>query len=273
MLSWCSRPEPEQYLTSHNIAPIRTCKHGAVQQPDIAPIGASRIRRHAVVGADLMFQGTHCKHEAGVSKWIHSFAYMTSKTNCELQSATLHGAGGNDRCIFLGWGMGGGAPGGVAVCSWRAYWPLTTYPCPFLEPFPSVGGGAHPLVPAPPILTSLPTPVLVSLLCVGSTQRRALALAVGHVRPSGHPALHPPLGACVSISLWGVGTSRAGGGVANLMQTWISGILQGKSTGHQHSNRGYFGRGFYTFSMLSSDGGLTFKSLDLIGRCHLHCRF
>ena len=42
-------------------------------------------------------------------------------------------------------------PGGIAVCSGRAYWPLATCPCPFLAPSPSAGGGAHrPLIPSRP---------------------------------------------------------------------------------------------------------------------------
>ena len=73
--------------------------------------------------------------------------------------------------------------------------------------FPSIGGGAHrPLTTLCPSSSSLPNPSLstslsfplvgcangatglpVSLLSVGSTQRRVTALAVGQVRPSGHP--------------------------------------------------------------------------------------
>ena len=59
---------------------------------------------------------------------------------------------------------------GVGGLAWRlvvllsaaggAYWPLTTYPCPSLEPSPSVGGGAR-----RPVTTScLVWPILSSPL-------------------------------------------------------------------------------------------------------------
>ena len=45
-----------------------------------------------------------------------------------------------------------------------AYWPLVIYPCPSLEPFPSVGGGAHrPLGPQCPASPCLACPYLHTL--------------------------------------------------------------------------------------------------------------
>ena len=89
-----------------------------------------------------------------------------------------------------------------------AFCPLSTYPCPFLGPSPSVGSGAHPsltpscprspglalsLPPCSPFLSlgrlcqRSPRTVPVSLLCVGSTRRSARAIPIGQVRPGGHP--------------------------------------------------------------------------------------
>ena len=56
----------------------------------------------------------------------------------------------------------------AAVCSWRPQLAIATYPCPFLEPFASVGGGAHwplnPLCPPslPPAIQCLPLQRAVS---------------------------------------------------------------------------------------------------------------
>jgi len=46
------------------------------------------------------------------------------------------------RCVCSR-GVALGPPGWTALWSWRRPWPLATYPCPFLEPLPSGGGGAH----------------------------------------------------------------------------------------------------------------------------------
>ena len=115
-------------------------------------------------------------------------------------------------------GGGGGWHDTFGYCSCLqlagAYW-LIAICCPSLGPFPSVGGGTHrPLSPPVSFLCLLaqsvplhfpflslgrlcqqsPLTFPVSPLCVGSTQRRATVLAVGQVRPSGHPkpALRDP---------------------------------------------------------------------------------
>ena len=97
------------------------------------------------------------------------------------------------------------------VCCSRlqlAYWPIAIR-CLFLGPFTFIDGGANrPLTTVCPSSSSLPYLPLsaslsflslgqlcqrsprtfpVSLLCVGSTQKRAIILAGGQVRPSGHP--------------------------------------------------------------------------------------
>ena len=75
--------------------------------------------------------------------------------------------------------------------------PALTFPLPF--PFPSLGLSLH--RPWCPSASHHPFPFHslgwlcqwslrtcpVSLLCIESTQRKANACAVGHVRPSGHP--------------------------------------------------------------------------------------
>ena len=60
-------------------------------------------------------------------------------------------------------GQGGGgrdACSGLLCAAGGADWPLATYPCPFLQPSPSGGGGAHrPLTPAcPPSPSAWPIP-------------------------------------------------------------------------------------------------------------------
>ena len=81
-------------------------------------------------------------------------------------------------------------PGWIAVCSWwrlagGAYWTLATYPSPFLEPFPFIGGGAHrpltTLCPPSPCLDSclawpyLPThPSLPLVGCANAVPRLSL---------------------------------------------------------------------------------------------------
>ena len=115
------------------------------------------------------------------------------------------------------------------------YWPLATYPCPFPDPFPSVGGGAHrplttlspsspglayPYLPTHPSFPSggrahgAPRTVPVSLRCVGSTRRRATALSIGQGRPSGHPipAVGEPSPPAALGGEGGGGRFKGGGG-------------------------------------------------------------
>ena len=111
--------------------------------------------------------------------------------------------------------MAGGGGGGWACrhgvlfssAAGGADWPVAIR-SPSLGPFPSIGGGAHqPLTTLCPSSSSLPNLSLYTslsfplvscangapglslfhLLCSRSAQRRATALAVGQVRPRGHP--------------------------------------------------------------------------------------
>ena len=83
------------------------------------------------------------------------------------------------------------------------YWPLATNPCPFLEPFPSIGGGAHqPLNTVCPSFPCLPHPYLPthpSFPLVGCANR-APGLSLFHCSVSGRQRGGPqpsPLARCI----------------------------------------------------------------------------
>ena len=149
----------------------------------------------------------------------HCAAFCAGRLCCR-------GGGGWHKASVSDWGGGGMPPGCVAVCSWRRLLASHHLLCPSLEPFPSVGGGAHrPLTtmcPPSPCLAYpyLPTPPSSPL---GGCANGAPGLSLFHCPVSGpHRGgqLPSPLARCAQMDTpcrwWG---GREGGGGGGLLLT------------------------------------------------------
>ena len=171
-----------------------------------------------------------------------------------------------------------------------AYGPLTIYPCPFHEPFPSYRWrcplASQPVVPliSQSCLSSPPYPPFpcfgrlcqrsprtfpVSLLRVGFTLSRATDLAIGQVRPGGHPMMlveSPSPTLCVGPE------GRGGGGEYHPLKCTNASLPEGGAAhtptgGQSHigAEEGGAGGGFGTGGRGEGGGGSTLTNFGTVG--------